>query len=115
MARILHALGLDVSSEAACAAALAEHDLAPWRELLAPTVVMREGSATSVAVHVPDGATVRVWVIDEAGHEWTLTQGEDWEQPRDVDGQRTGRATFWLPEQLPQGWHHCILNTSRCV
>ncbi len=105
LARILHALGLDVSTDAACAAALVEHDLAPWRLLLPPTVVMREGTATSVAVHVPDGAPVRVWVIDEAGHEWQPTQGEDWAQPRDVDGQRTGRATFWLPEQLPQGWH----------
>lgn len=105
LARVLHALGVDVSSAQTCRAALAGHESAPWRDLLPPTVVMREGASTSVTAHVPDGAPVRVWIIDEAGHEWATTQGEDDTPPRDVDGRRIGQARFWLPEQLPQGWH----------
>ena len=82
LTHVLAALGVDASTEAACERALADRAAQPWRQLLPPTVVMREGAATSVPVHVHHGDPVRVWVLDEGGREWPTYQGDDFERPR---------------------------------
>ncbi|PID96758.1 MAG: 4-alpha-glucanotransferase [Actinomycetales bacterium] len=112
LTRVLASLGVDASSADTARAALQEHGIAPWRRLLPATIVMTEGDRTSVHVYVVHGDPVRVWVVDESGREWPAVQGEDWEPPREIDGVRTGRATFWLPEQLPQGWHSLHAETT---
>ena len=76
LTQILAALGVDASTEAACERALADRTAQPWRQLLPPTVVMREGAATRIPVHVHHGDDVRVWVVDESGTEWPVAQGE---------------------------------------
>lgn len=105
LTQILAALGVDASTEAACERALADRTAQPWRQLLPPTVVMREGAATRIPVHVHHGDDVRVWVVDESGTEWPVAQGEDDTPPREIDGVTMGQATFWLPQALPLGWH----------
>ena len=112
LTRVLGALGVDVSTQTRCATALLDHENRPWRQLLPPTVVMREGAPTSVPVHVAAGDGVRVWVVDEQGREWPTYQGEDLTPDREVDGVWLGRARFWLPPELPQGWHTLCAETT---
>lgn len=105
LVRVLSALGVDVSTGPACERALGDRVDHEWRQMVPPTIIMREGSPTSFPVHVHDGAQVRVWVIDEEGNEWPAYPGQQWTPPREVDGVLLGRATFWLPQDLPLGWH----------
>lgn len=55
---VLAALGVAAHTEEEIEAALVEHDLAPWRQILPPTVVTRAGTPAAVHVHLPDGASV---------------------------------------------------------
>ncbi len=105
LTRVLAALGVDASSSEACEAAIADRANHAWRQLLPPTIVMRAGASVSFPVHVIDGDPVKVWVLDETGREWPAYQGDQYTPPREVDGVRLGRATFWLPAELPLGWH----------
>ena len=105
---VLAALGVQVDTEDEVAQAITDVELAPWRSLLPPSVVVREGSEHHLPVHVPDGATVTVRVETEDGHVVGLDQLDVWVDPREVDGVRVGRATFRLPSDLPLGWHELI-------
>ncbi|WP_432561172.1 4-alpha-glucanotransferase [Kineococcus sp. SYSU DK003] len=103
---VLGAMGLDVSGREAIAQALHEVKLRPWRRVLPPVVVTREGRAHHVPVHVPHGDPVDVHVELEGGDGWApLRQVDRWIDPVDVDGRLTGRATFEVPDDLPLGWH----------
>ncbi|HVQ96307.1 MAG TPA: 4-alpha-glucanotransferase [Mycobacteriales bacterium] len=103
---VLRALGVDASSPEACAAALAEHRLRPWRRLLPACVVTRAGQAATVDVHVPHGADVRVWLeLEHGGSRDDIKQVDNWEPPREVDGRLVGQASFTLPTDLPLGYH----------
>ncbi len=110
---VLAALGVDVDpdSEESIGRALAEHELAPWRRTLPPTVVGREGWTPWVAVHVPDGSGVRLRIELEDGSTRDAHQVDRWVAPREVDGHRVGEATFELPGDLPAGWHRLIADT----
>lgn len=112
LTRVLGALGVDATTEDACAAALIDRADHSWRQLLPPTVVMREGQPTSIPVHVRHGESVQVWVTDEWGRDWPAYQGPQWVEPRTVDGELLGEATFWLPPELPLGWHHIHADAS---
>lgn len=103
--RVLTALGIAADSPAQLRAALAEADVAPWRRLLPPIVVAREGAAAAFDVHVPHGSHVSVWVVTEDGTRHEAAQLENWEAPREVDGVLTGQASFSIPDGLPLGWH----------
>ncbi|MCW2570771.1 MAG: malQ [Frankiales bacterium] len=93
----LTAMGVDASTPEAVAAALTEADEAPWRRMLPPSAVIRDGGGRVVvhAVEVPvleirleDGT--RVVPVSAASA-----------------GERRGALTAWevaLPE-LPLGWH----------
>ncbi|UKA75802.1 4-alpha-glucanotransferase [Arthrobacter sp. FW306-07-I] len=106
LVKVLAALGVDARTNQHIEAALAEAELAPWRRMLPPAVVIKQGEPAQVPVHVRDGAPTRLTVTLEAGAGLREAVQQDvWVQPRDVDGVSTGRATFSLPEDLPLGWH----------
>ncbi len=104
---VLAALGVggDLSSAEGAAAALREARLARWRDVLPPFTAHVEGGAATVAVHVPHGDSVDVWVDLEDGGARRLDQVDRWVDPRQVDGGLVGEATFALPGDLPLGWH----------
>ncbi|WP_324652435.1 4-alpha-glucanotransferase [Georgenia sp. H159] len=105
---VLAALGVVVEAEEDVAAALAAVELAPWRSVLPPSVVVRQGREQRLPVHLPDGAAVSVHVSLEDGGRRELEQLPVWVDPRDVDGVRTGQATFAVPADLPLGWHEIV-------
>jgi 4-alpha-glucanotransferase len=108
IAAVLEALGVDVSTPEAVHAAIADLDNAPWRAPLPPSTVLREGSDAHLPVHVTDGTGVTARVELEDGSSRDLEQLDIWIPPREVDGERIGRATFRLPADLPIGWHEIV-------
>ncbi|MFC4398201.1 4-alpha-glucanotransferase [Arthrobacter sedimenti] len=106
LVKVLAALGVDARTNQHIEAALVEAELAPWRRMLPPAVVIKQGEPAQVPVHVRDGATTRLTITLEGGAvQREAVQQDVWVQPREVDGVSTGRATFSLPEDLPLGWH----------
>ena len=102
---VLGALGVDAGTDEAVAASLTEADEAPWRRTLPPVVVVRQGQAPWVPVHVRHGAGVSAWVETETGGRRDVGQQDRWVEPHTVDGALVGEATFALPGDLPLGWH----------
>ncbi|AOT04563.1 4-alpha-glucanotransferase [Arthrobacter sp. U41] len=102
---VLAALGVPAGGADEMERSLAEARLAPWRRLLPPVAVAREGQELLVNVHVPHGSAVSVWIAAEDGGRYEATQRENWDAPVDVDGVLTGRATFAVPDHVPLGWH----------
>lgn len=103
---VLAALEVDTSTPEAVSAAIAETEVAPWRRRVPPARVVTVGESATVAVHVPHGDAVRVWVeLEETGEHRDLAQVDRWVDPRQVDGALVGEATFALPQDLPTGWH----------
>lgn len=106
--------GDDDEDDTADRAALQEVRLRPWRRVLPPTVVARQGAETSCPVHVPRGATVSVSIeLEEGGAPLTLPPHALYapDQPnesRDVDGVLTERLTVTIPDSLPPGWHRLL-------
>ena len=109
---VLAALGVRARTDEEIESSLRGVEDAPWRQTLAPTVVMRGGVESTVPVYVPDGAKVRVRVELEDGAVRELTQTEDWTVPREVDGIKRGRASFILGADLPLGWHRLVAEVS---
>jgi 4-alpha-glucanotransferase len=105
VAAVLRALGLDVSSPEAIAAALEEKRLRDWRRMLPPVFVTRQGDDRRLWVHVVDGRPARVWLALESGGRVELDQLDHWVEPVEVDGVRMGEASFRVPGDLPLGWH----------
>jgi 4-alpha-glucanotransferase len=104
--KVLAALGVDASTPEAAAHALQAHRDAPWRRMLPPSLVIREGWAPSVDVHVRHGEPVSVWIDLEAGGVISsLEQLENWSEPRYLDGRWVGQASFLVPGDLPLGYH----------
>ena len=102
---VLAGLGVEAGTPEAVHSAHEEADLRDWRRVLPPTVVMREGWTPWVAVHVPHGAGVEVYVELEDGGRRDVRAVDNWVDPREVDGVLRGRATVELPGDLPPGWH----------
>ena len=102
---VLEALGLESSDDAGIARSLNVVADRAWRRTLPPIVVCREGGTPWVPVHLPDGATPQVWVLLEDGTRREVLQVDHYVEPRTIDGQRTGEATFEMPADLPLGWH----------
>lgn len=105
---VLAELGVVADDAAAIETALAEVELAPWRAVVPPTVVVRAGDSARIAVHVVNGEPVRLDLELEAaagGAIRTLTQVDEWHDPKEVDGVLVGRATFEIPPDLPLGYH----------
>ncbi|WP_449385450.1 4-alpha-glucanotransferase [Cellulomonas soli] len=105
---VLRALGVDASSPARVALAIAHVEDMPWRRVLPPIVVVREGRQGHVPVHVTHGDPVEVWLEldpEVGGGRREVAQADVYVEPRTVDGRLVGRATFTLPADLPLGWH----------
>ncbi len=102
---LLAALGVDASTPEEVGAALEARELAPWRRMLPPTVVTREGEPRDVPVHVSHGSPVEVWVELEDGGRADVEPRDVWVPPRQVGPELVGRATVALPGTLPPGWH----------
>ncbi|MDQ1593592.1 MAG: 4-alpha-glucanotransferase [Arthrobacter pascens] len=103
--RVLAALGVQAHTDQLIESALAEAELAPWRRMLPPAVVVQEGTPSQVPVHVRDGSAVRVSVLTEDGRKLEAGRQDAWVEPRDVDGVTIGRATFDVPANTGLGWH----------
>ncbi|WP_240793544.1 MULTISPECIES: 4-alpha-glucanotransferase [unclassified Arthrobacter] len=104
--KVLAALGVKADTNPAIEAALAEAELAPWRRMLPPAVVIQQGEPALVPVHVPDGAAVQLSIaLEDSAGTVDAVQQDVWEQPKDIGGVSIGRATFALPQDLPLGWH----------
>ncbi|MCZ2404226.1 4-alpha-glucanotransferase [Paenarthrobacter sp. Z7-10] len=103
--RVLTALGVEAQIGADLHRALRDAELEPWRRMLPAVVVLRQGQRRSVPVHVRHGDPVQMWITAEDGSRHEAEQQEIWVEPQDVDGVRTGCATFALPTDLPLGWH----------
>ncbi len=102
---VLAAMGVDASSEERIALALADAADEPWRRMLPPVVVLVEGEARQVPVHVTHGDPVEVGLVLEDGGRREVPQLDVWSDPRVVDGRTVGRATFEVPRDLPLGYH----------
>jgi 4-alpha-glucanotransferase len=126
---VLEALGVPASSPERVDVSLEHARDDGWRQMLPPTVVVRQGETAQVPVHVTDGAAVEVRVELEAepsGHggrharrtarpSRPLRQLDEHVEPRTVDGRLVGRATFEVPADLPLGWHdlHAVCEGSQ--
>ena len=102
---VLTALGAEVADDEAVEASLREVRDRPWRRVLPPTVVCREGDAPWVPVHVPHGSPVRCTVDLESGGTWNASLVQRWVEPREIDGRLIGEATIEVPSNVPLGWH----------
>jgi 4-alpha-glucanotransferase len=102
---VLAALDVPADDDVTVARSFAEVRDRPWRQVLPDCTVIREGDAPHLPVHVHHGTEVEVWVELESGERRTLSQEDRWVDPREVDGQTIGEATFVIPDDLPLGWH----------
>lgn len=102
---VLKALGHDTSSDEAIAKAEREVMERPWRRTLPAIAVVRQSHGGHIEVRVPHGTPVRAWVELESGGGLDLHPVDRWIDPRDIDGQLIGTATFAIPTGLPIGWH----------
>jgi 4-alpha-glucanotransferase len=110
---VLQALGVETASDEAVARSLAGAGDRTWRRTLPPIVVCRQGSARWVPVHLPDGDTLTAWTVLEDGTRRELRQVDNYVNPRNIDGQPTGEATFEVPADLPLGWHTITARTGQ--
>ncbi|TAL22168.1 MAG: 4-alpha-glucanotransferase [Frankiales bacterium] len=95
----LAALDVDASTEGAVSTALADAEEAPWRRLLPPFVIVRDGSG-EVALVTDEGASVLLEVVIEDGSTRRV------EVPGDVTARRGSRVRVVVPlSDLPLGWH----------
>jgi 4-alpha-glucanotransferase len=99
---VLQAMGVDTLDPEA-ARARKEHE--PWLRMLPATVVTVQGERTWVPVHVTHGDPVEVWVELEDGSARRAEQVDHWVEPREIEGDLIGEATFAVPHDLPLGYH----------
>ena len=108
---VLNSLGFSLSfdpSEAEINDAFRRNEDFAWAAPLPPTTVCRQGNEAEIPVHVPHGMGVWCHVETEEGYHHELEQLDRPIPPRMVDGNLVGRATFKIPNWLPQGWHRIV-------
>lgn len=103
--RVLAALHVDIRSPAGRAAAWDRVRCGPWRRLLPPVLVVRQGRGGTVMAHAPAGDSLAARVAFEAGGTLELCEVPNPAAPRTIDGVRTRRHAFAVPPSLPLGWH----------
>ena len=103
---VLAALGVDASTPEAASDALARVYGRRWHEMLPAYLIVRGATTARVAVHVPHGDAVTVDLEIEGGGRISLEQLMIWVDPREVDGELVGEATFEIPDDVPLGYHH---------
>lgn len=108
---VLNSLGFSLSfdpSEAEINEAFRRNEDFAWAAPLPPTTVCRQGNEAEIPVHVPHGMGVWCHLETEEGYHHELEQLDRPIPPRMVDGNLVGRATFKIPNWLPQGWHRIV-------
>ena len=108
---VLNSLGFSLSfdpSEAEINEAFRRNEDFAWAAPLPPTTVCRQGNEAEIPVHVPHGMGVWCHVETEDGYHHELEQLDRPIPPRMVDGKLVRRATFKIPNWLPQGWHRIV-------
>ena len=108
---VLNSLGFSLSfdpSEAEINEAFRRNEDFAWAAPLPPTTVCRQGNEAEIPVHVPHGMGVWCHLETEDGYHHELEQLDRPIPPRVVDGNLVGRATFQIPNWLPQGWHRIV-------
>ena len=103
--RILSARGARAGNRAEAEASLEQALTAPWRQILPPTVVIRQGRPGPVPVHLPTGSPARAWIELEQGGSIEVAWNPDPEETAVVDGADRQRTQLALPLDLPLGWH----------
>ncbi len=110
---LLAAMGVTVTDEATAAAALAEIELAAWREMLPPVMVVRADAPARIALRLPATTRGIVWRI--ALEEGTERRGEadfptlELQDGATIEGERCERRLLSLPAGLPPGYHRLSL------
>lgn len=103
---VLEALGVDISSEQSRATALVHRRSEAWWSVLPRYLVAWEGAQCTVEVHLDHEASVDVWIVLEDGSfHSNLTQVDNWQAPREIDGRQVGEASFVVPAGLTPGYH----------
>lgn len=105
---VLSAMGVATFTDAQIDQALLERDLAPWRALVPPSLVIREASPVQVLVHVADKHDVTLGIELEDGSHRELAIPDQEPQQRDVDGGAVWRLVVEVPQDLPLGWHAIV-------
>jgi 4-alpha-glucanotransferase len=105
LVRILAALHVDVATPKGRAAAWDRAVNGPWRQLLPPVVIMRQGRPRTVLAHAAADATVTAHVDCEDGGRRPLDEVGCAAAPRTISGERVRRRAFAIPGDLPLGWH----------
>jgi 4-alpha-glucanotransferase len=109
--RLLAAMGFPINDPAALAAALRDLEEAPWRRLLPPFLILRDGNAVRpvpLAVPLEAGALLRWRLEQEDGsvREGECRTGElAVAATRHVDGSEIAMCHLILPLDLPDGYH----------
>ncbi|MDR0593264.1 MAG: 4-alpha-glucanotransferase [Bifidobacteriaceae bacterium] len=122
---VLTALGAKVDTAEDVQRSLEGFDDRSWRELIAPSTVVRAGAQNWAPVTIPAGARARLWIeldddpvlaaqtgrasaagLDGTGGRVELgaVKGDQGDRRR-IDGQEVIRAYVELPNDLPLGWH----------
>ncbi|WP_255584186.1 4-alpha-glucanotransferase [Dietzia sp. ANT_WB102] len=100
--------GDDDEVGAAERAALDALRIRPWKRVLPPTLVSRQGTAIGCPVHVPRGAIVDVSVrLEGTDVPLVLLPLDEPRVAREVDGLPMERVTLEIPDTVPAGWH-CV-------
>lgn len=102
---VLNAMGVDASSDEKIEKALEDKANEGWRQILPTCVVVRNDRESAVQVHVPHGWNVKLDILLEEGGELSVAQGEDFTEPRMIDGHEIGQATFIIHPGVPLGYH----------
>jgi 4-alpha-glucanotransferase len=108
---VLTALGLDATTDAAVESSLAEVETRPWRRVVPPVTVLREGSGTRLGLHVASGTGVRVAIALEDGGSRDLDGVREARggAAREVDGVGMVELAAELPADLPVGYHDIVV------
>lgn len=101
---VLESMGVATFSDEQVLQSLNDAQVREWRELVPPSLVVREGGG-EVAVHVHDGHDVTLRIVLEDGTERALAIPDQQPTSREVDGVTVWRLLVPLPADLPLGWH----------
>lgn len=111
---ILAALGVPAESDDQVEAAIIAAEDRVWRQSVPPTIVVRAGDSREFPVHVRHGDSVEVHIELEGSSDRVYPHQLDrWVEPRTIDGDEIGRATFQLPPDLPLGYHTIVASSAR--
>ncbi|GMA31909.1 4-alpha-glucanotransferase [Litorihabitans aurantiacus] len=102
---VLGAMGVATFTPAQVEASLEETRTSPWRDLVPPSLILREGEEREVPVHVADGHDAVLVLHLEDGSTRDVALAGDEPESRDVDGVAHWRLRATLPADLPLGWH----------